>query len=173
MGEKVDMLLDGNIQRNGTTLYITVGGRGKDCECTRDNPYSGGYNGGGNSVGSGNSYEGGGGGGATSIQTSLIGDGQLKNYKNNRDNVLIVAGGGGGAYTAGGWISGEYIDAFNSGADGGGDSGGANSYTRYVADKKEYNAGNKATQTEGFAFGQGDNCAGGGWYGGYLSLIHI
>lgn len=67
-------------------------------------------------------YEGGGGGGATSIQTSLIGDGQLKNYEANRSNVLIVAGGGGGGSTSPGWQEDDgYYSSSVSGAPGGGE----------------------------------------------------
>lgn len=49
------------------------------------------------------------GGGATSIQNSLIGDGQLKNYKNSRGNVIIVAGGGGAGERENGGNGGGYV----------------------------------------------------------------
>ena len=49
------------------------------------------------------------GGGATSIQNYLIGDGQLRNYKNNRGNVIIVAGGGGAGERENGGNGGGYL----------------------------------------------------------------
>lgn len=68
-----------------------------------------------------NIYEGGGGGGATSIQTSIIGDGQLKNYESNKSNVLIVAGGGGGGSTSPGSQEEDgFYSSSVSGAPGGG-----------------------------------------------------
>lgn len=92
----------------GTTYYIAVGGNGTS---SLGNGAKGGWNGGGSSSGYGGS-----GGGATSIYSSLIGDGQLSNYKNNRNNILIVAGGGGGTYydtsfyDSTTYIPGEYYD---------------------------------------------------------------
>ena len=96
------------------TLIIAVGGKGGAGSGYGGNGTAGagGWNGGGNgsngsgSLPSGGKYQGGsGGGGATSIQLSLIGDGQLKNYSSNKDKVLIVAGGagatGGCGYTPG------------------------------------------------------------------------
>ena len=89
----------------GDILYITVGGQGENGLSYASNSfYIGGYNGGGNAL-SDNSTVWGGGGGATSIQNALIGDGQLKNYENNKSNVLIVAGAGGG----GGWHYKQYL----------------------------------------------------------------
>ena len=49
------------------------------------------------------------GGGATSIQNYLIGDGQLRNYKNNIGNVIIVAGGGGAGEREHGGKGGGYL----------------------------------------------------------------
>ena len=63
-------------------LFISVGNGGE--EPNRTKPYNGGGQGSAN------------GGGATSIQNAMIGDGQLKNYSNNLDNIIIVSGGGGG-----------------------------------------------------------------------------
>ena len=88
--------------KKGDILYIGVGGKGKDCDYTRDDPNSGGYNGGGNSSGSNKSYEGGGGGGATHIALNKN-LGVLANYKNDKNSILIVAGGGAGASTGGNW----------------------------------------------------------------------
>ncbi|MDE7395435.1 MAG: hypothetical protein K2M95_04890, partial [Clostridiales bacterium] len=80
-----------------TTLYVAVGGHGSDRYWSeRKTPViggGGGWNGGGNTI----SHTGSGGGGATHIALSKQGDGQLKNYASNKNDVLIVAGGGGGA----------------------------------------------------------------------------
>ena len=63
-------------------LYIIVGNGGQEPNSAKP------YNGGG--LGSAN------GGGATSIQKSIVGDGQLVNYVNNKEDIIIVSGGGGG-----------------------------------------------------------------------------
>lgn len=89
-----------------TTLYVCVGGQGE--WAAPENPpipkgYNplGGYNGGGN--GGTETDEApkpenaAGGGGATHIATSLQGTGVLSEYRNHKNDVLIVAGGGGGA----------------------------------------------------------------------------
>ncbi len=123
-----------------TTLYITVGGKGKSITANSSDYHqsgvAGGYNGGG-SGGNGASWGfpgGTGGGGATNITTSLISTGELKHYNAAKDKVLIVAGGGGGA----GW---ETV-----GGAGGGLSGVTVSATH---------TSTGGTQTEGYAFGQG------------------
>ena len=86
-------------------LYIIVGGKGTDGDdYSTVKIYDGGYNGGGNAKSDGGTVWGAG-GGATSIQNLLIDDGQLKNYSNNIENVLIVSGGGGGA----GWHYKKYL----------------------------------------------------------------
>lgn len=72
----------------GTTLYIAVGGMGGASK----SGYAGGWNGGGNAY----VPYGASGGGATSIQTSLIGDGQLKNYASKKSDVMLAVGGGAG-----------------------------------------------------------------------------
>lgn len=135
------------------TLYIAVGGINKST--------AGGWNGGGNGDKVSNGY---GGAGATSIQSNLRGDGQLKCYADYKDEVLLVAGG------AGGW------GVFGSTGQGGGSSSGYGSV---------YSGGRigNATQTSGYAFGQGQSAnvnrrpggsrggyqagGGGGWYGGF------
>ena len=99
-----------------------------------------------------------GGGGATHISTK---SGTLPSYKNaaNAANyVLIVAGGGGGC-------------SDNSGY--GGSGGGLNGDNGKESD---YFSGRGGSQTEGYAFGQGEptrrwqsSAGGGGWYGGYAS----
>jgi len=94
------------VLNKGNSLYITVGGT--------STTNVGGYNGGGNGSESTPYQNLGGGGGATHIATSDLGE--LKNYSNNRDNIVMVAGGGGGTYhyipntfTADGGHAGGYI----------------------------------------------------------------
>lgn len=81
------------------------------------------------------------GGGATHIAKVT---GQLSALENNLSDILIVAGGGGG-----GLIREE--TAYR-GSDAGGIAG---------------NGDSSADQTTGYAFGQGEDGAGGGLYGGY------
>ena len=78
------------------TIYVSVGGKGKEGSLTSINP--GGWNGGGDGQWDhGDDESMAGGGGCCSIQKSLKGDGQLKNYESVKNaDVLIVAGGGGG-----------------------------------------------------------------------------
>jgi hypothetical protein len=103
-------------------------------------PVAGGWNGGGNGRTWVDNKIQSGGGGATSIQNSLIGDGQLKNYSNNKNNVIIVAGGGGG--TGGETAQYSYATAHHGG-DGGGFNGGSGAAqnTAWI--------GTGGTQTEG------------------------
>ena len=141
------------------SLFVCVGSRpGSDRK--------GGFNGGGQSLLHGD-YIGGGGGGCTSIVSSLIGDGQLKNYESAKTNVIIVAGGGGGSDDIGG-------DDGTGGAGGG--LNGSNAYNSgtLISGTGTYGCG--GTQSSGFAFGQGSSSkdapndaggGGGGWYGGY------
>ena len=142
-------------------LYIVVGGKGEDGV---DNYNAqGGYNGGGGGSDDRHDDEsGGGGGGAThiAINNNL---GELKNYIDNKDNVLIVAGGGGGSA----WYEAP-------------SAGGYQSYS------DSHSATSIATQTEGYAFGQGQSAViteeataaadgngggGGGWYGGFYQDV--
>ena len=157
----------------GEKLYINVGGAGETGSLTKC--ASGGYNGGGRGTndgggcGSPNDDEAsGGGGGATHIAKV---SGLLKNLESQKDKVLIVAGGGGGA-------------SYNTYAgSGGGSVGGFTDNTTSLY----------PTDTEGYAFGQGQdatgtkqtsNCTagvssscdgvgggGGGYYGGYTQDI--
>ena len=151
---------------SGSILYITIGGEGKSLTANSSDYHqtgvAGGYNGGGNG-GDGASWGfpgGTGGGGATHIATSLIDDGQLKKYVDNKDAIVIVAGGGGGA----GW---ETVGGY-----GGGLSGGT------VTASHTSTGG---TQSTGYSFGQGSpgytghdtpgssegsGGSGGGYYGG-------
>ena len=125
----------------GEIIYIAVGGQGANGNLR--GWANGGWNGGGrgsNDSGGGSSSSddeaSAGGGGATSITTTLRGDGRLSYYENYKDEVLMVAGGGGGA-------------SYDMGpGSGGGINGGANSIGQY------------ATQTSGYAFGQGQNGSG-------------
>ena len=151
-------------------IYVSVGGKGQDG--TYQSRTKGGWNGGGDGEWDHSDDEFmAAGGGCTSIQKSLKGDGQLKNYESVKNtDVLIVAGGGGGGYSV-------YYSIDNS-QYAGGDIG---SKTGYITSANNMTYGNQATQTSGYAFGIGQsasydynkykNCdvagAGGGWYGGY------
>ncbi len=154
-------------------IYVSVGGKGQDG--TYQSRAKGGWNGGGDGEWDHNDDECmGAGGGCTSIQKSLKGDGQLKNYESVKNtDVLIVAGGGGGGYSV-------YYSIDNSQYAG----GEIGSKTGYVTSANNMTYGNQATQTSGYAFGIGQsasydynkykNCdvpgGGGGWYGGYTII---
>ena len=151
------------------TLYICVGGVGKN-NIGNAVPGAGGYNGGGNG-GRALLYtcqSGSGGGGATHIATTDRG--VLSNYSSYRNEVLIVAGGGGGANS---W--------FGSGAGHGGGTSGSNVSALNGAVTQG------GTQTTGYAFGQGESAGvkyadaygsegngggGGGWYGVYAHMAY-
>ena len=160
----------GNVYLNaGQTLYISVGGQGATPK-TGTIP-AGGWNGGGKGMHDHSDDEvGGAGGGATSITKTLVGDGQLKNYASYQHQVVIVAGGGAGSI----WQS------TTGGGVGGGLNGGLGTGSAGVS---------AATQTSGYAFGQGEDGywdsswganqaadgmsgGGGGWYGGRSSRQH-
>lgn len=86
----------------GAKLYIAVGGAGDNDV----NTGGGGWNGGGDAdliqttvPDAGGAHQPG--GGATSIYNVLIGDGQLVNYENDINSIVIAAGGGGGFYGGG------------------------------------------------------------------------
>ena len=126
------------------------------------------------------------GGGATSIQKSLIFDGQLKHYESIKDSeVLIVAGGGGGSewyYTP--------TDYYTPVGGAGGGTNGEDGFTGYLNDVEPCLGAKGGTQTSGGkstidgrscsqtivdgSFGQGGYTlggdgggqGGGGWYGG-------
>ena len=150
---------------NGEELYIAVGGQGKDGVL---GIAAGGWNGGGSGEWDHADDEAiAGAGGATSITTSLIGDGQLKNYESVKTtDVVIVAGGGGSVSNASG-----------KKPNGGGVSGNEGVYSS-TSGVKITVAG--ATQTTGYKFGEGESskrnatlyynseigAGGGGWYGG-------
>ena len=163
-----------NIKLNkNDKLYVTVGGRGEDGKL--NNIAKGGFNGGGNGTWDHNDDEAGaGGGGATSIQNSLLGDGQLKNYENNKSSVLIVAGGSAGN---GMTVHSDYFSKYKF-SYGGGFIGGVGGTTK-AGNSNDYTIFNAATQDNGYTFGLGQSTdditgnynqeapgAGGGWYGG-------
>ena len=144
---------------SGDNLYVMTGGTGVIP--------AGGTNGGGDG-GNGNDRSGWGGGGATHIALNNN-RGELKNYVDNKNEVLIVAGGGGGTNShgtvgAGGGLNGQNSTNHNGATFAGG------------------------TQTDGYAFGQGEKgsdwtCGhvnygadakpggGGGWYGGHAIQV--
>ena len=155
---------------DGQIIYIAVGGGA-----------GGIWNGGGYSVGGGMN-----GGGATSIQKSLISDGQLYHYESVKEtDVLIVAGGGGGSewyYTP--------TDYYTPVGGAGGGTNGEDGFTGYLNDVEPCLGAKGGTQTSGGkstidgrscsqtivdgSFGQGGYTlggdgggqGGGGWYGG-------
>ncbi len=159
----------------GTILYLNVGGQGEEASF-KNRKSVGGYNGGGsggvgpynywiNSRKESNPISSAGGGGATHVATK---SGLLSTLSNSINQILIVAGGGGGATPC------PYN--LNVAGTGGGISGGLG----YVYSNIFVNGG---TQTEGYAFGQGQDGhdsiqgtsgdaegsggGGGGFYGGY------
>ena len=151
------------IEKNDTTLYIVCGGKGVDATSTGSEKRAGGYNGGGNTYGTGSKYTGSG-GGATHIALQT---GILSALSSAKDKVLLVAGGGGG----GGYESSSFT---STGGHGGGTSGGNGTTTN-----SSYTTGKGGSQTAGGAgyqgagsFGQGGHATadavggGGGYYGG-------
>ncbi|WP_081618604.1 fimbrillin family protein [Segatella paludivivens] len=153
-------------------LYISIGGAGANG--TTMNTTLGGWNGGASRVGTNPDHIVGGGGGCTSIQSTFMGDGQLKNYETVKDiEVLIVAGGGGGGFwrTASGYI-------FSGVGGNGGGITGENGTSGWTETSQPWGSG--GTQTSGgtnsydepgsFGMGGGDQNlhagGGGGWYGG-------
>jgi len=150
-------------------LYIAVGGAGMKGGCgwsTGKDDYdaAGGYNGGGAGkwygTGDNPNYKvvASGGGGATHIgKTNNI----LKDT--SVSNLYIVAGGGGG--TGDSCAAGR--NTTSAGGTGGGTSGGSSSSRNY-GDNDTTITKEGASQTSGYAYGQGGNQGGGGgFYGGY------
>ena len=163
----------GNVSlQAGNVLYVVVGGAGMKGGCgwsTGKDDYTayGGYNGGGTGrwLGTGDNANytvvAGGGGGATHIgKTNAL----LKNTAIG--NLYIVAGGGGG--TGDSCAAGRGTSS--GGGSGGGTNGGSTSSNNYGGnDTHTTNAG--ATQSSGYAYGQGgDYGGGGGLYGGYGAI---
>lgn len=152
--------------KKNTILYVVNGGKGygSGATGTGGKNWSGGYNGGGNGgtdgVSSGRGAWGSSGGGATHI--ALV-TGLLKDIGKTVFDTsgLIVAGGGGGNGGQQGWEDdGTSAYEGHGGGSGGGLTGGNSS-----------SGGQGATQTSGYAFGQGDGYwhsgGGGGYYGGH------
>lgn len=126
-----------NLSKN-QQLYIAVGGTGQNSSKTEIVGAPGGYNGGGNSDGRGH----GSGGGATSIYDTLLNDGQLVNYENNKENIVLVAGGGGGGQV---YNTGDISKYSGYGGSGGGYIGGSGQLTGTMA----YGYGTGGTQESG------------------------
>lgn len=160
------------IQEN-SSIYISVGGQGENGLYQTDS--TGGWNGGGNGTWDHCDDEStAGGGGATSIQNTLIDDGQLKNYEQIKSiDVLIVSGGGGSTSAA--YSSGREL--FVGITSSGGGFKGVNGLS--ILGKKAVEGG---SQESGYAFGQGENAkyvysnselgaGGGGFYGGYAAIV--
>ena len=137
------------------------------------------YGGGGVGYGVSTGYRSGGGGlGAiySEYNASTYGDGQLTNYVNAKDKILMVAGGGGGAedfYTAN-WANNTYYCSYNVCSNAYGGNGGVNPTTGYVPSQN--NATGATAESGAYAFGLGENYAayhnassgggGAGYYGG-------
>ena len=149
---------------NNQEVFVVVGGKGGDTT-NANQTGKGGFNGGGTSNGDGDT-EWSGGGGATHIATI---NGVLSSLSSNKDKVFLVAGGGGG----GGY---HYVLSENrphSGGSGGGAQGGN-------GDSQANDGGFGGTQTNGYAFGKGQDGknsghgsgGGGGYYGGYSGYTH-
>lgn len=174
----------------GQTIYIAVGGAGKEVISKLSSgreSVEGGWNGGGQAISDGYRNHSGSGGGATHFALTSIGNGTLSAYKDNQNDVLLVAGGGGGSYIS------TLIHYWSFGGYGGGEAGGEavvhhgrtsplnNSGFIYV-DGLTIPGGTQESQTGSNnmyaygTFGQGtdaeynitgvDSGAGGGWYGG-------
>lgn len=151
----------------GQTLYVNVGGHGGDCvpmaETTWDN--AAGWNGGA-IPGNGSGGYSGGGGGATSIATTNRG--VLQNYKQYKNEVLVVAGGGSGGSAASAGEGGTVLYAGtgtnNSVVNGASTGRLAVQSTTLSNDWNYFGIGqNPGTNTDG---GGG----GGGWVGGRRGL---
>ena len=162
--------------KKGDKLYVNVGGAGQGGAVSTN--YTGGYNGGGATNGTGVDHYHASGGGATHIakvsgQLASIGVSKL-------DQVLIVAGGGGGAYihNAGtgyasiGGSGGGYIGtaATTSGSNGKQGLGGSQTAGG------RYTSSTETTSTIFGSFGKGGtpsaswgSAGGGGYYGGGAS----
>ena len=100
----------------GKTIYISCGGKGQDrlyMNKIQDSTV-GGWNGGarpGWNASNASGYSGAG-GGATSITTTLRGNGELINYANHKDEVIMVAGGGAGGSSTTAGMGGTVLYAY-------------------------------------------------------------
>ena len=157
----------GQVELNaGDTLYVYVGGAGIGAS-TRGETLTGGYNGGGSVTGNSDvNHITASGGGATHIART---DGLLYTLESDKDQILIVAGGGGGARNQENHIAAA---RWGNGGSGGGTTGGG-AFSNYATTNTPWEiTENVATQTTGYAFGQGadatgQSAGGGGYYGGY------
>lgn len=157
-----------------TTLYIAIGGAGSGGIYAN---YSGGYNGGGDTNGSGSDHYHSSGGGATHIATA---SGLLSSLSFNTSSILIVAGGGGGGYrhrvgaqyssiggNGGGYIGGDSTISGSNGKQGlGGTQSSGGKYSGYTESTStifgSFGLGGKPSASWGSA-------GGGGYYGGGAS----
>ena len=159
----------------GDTLYINVGGQGKECPYGADSCVNnGGYNGGGYATPNHQFTSSGGGATHIALQSGL-----LYTLASSEDKVLIVAGGGGGSgYNNGkkgyGGSGGGYIANSGTGDDGSiGSSGGS-----------QLSGGHPGTNTSEVLRGSGVfglgasydrdyffNGGGGGYYGGGATYV--
>ena len=144
----------------GKTIYVSCGGKGADClymnQIGADTV--GGWNGGAR-PGSNPSLSGysGAGGGATSITTTLRGNGELINYKDYKNEVIMVAGGGAGGSSSTAGMGGTVLYAYTE---------SSSSFPGEVVNNAPSNllSGNFALgQNPGSEDGGG---GGGGWVGG-------
>ena len=140
--------------KKGQVLYISVGQAGwthYGNQSLASNPSYGAGGRAGN-TGSGGNWSGVG-GGATMIATSLYGNGDIRNYANDKNSILLVAGGGGGGSASVAGAGGEVL---------------------YVGSGSSYSQQSPWTGGKlGTAFGTGQNPGssdggggGGGWIGG-------
>ncbi len=161
----------------GEVLYVAVGGKGEDAaDADGDKVLNGGWNGGGAAKGSSDGDTvWGSGGGATHIAIGTN-EGELRNYLETQEKVLLVAGGGGGA---GYKFEGENVGSNDGGAGGGyfgvkgistcGENGAVGGQSEDMPVHAErfpgsFGAGGDGTAwTEGVTGGAG---GGSGWYGG-------
>jgi len=137
-----------------TNIYVNVGGSGETAYLS-SGVHKGGYNGGGNSYLTAYAS----GGGATHFATT---PGLLSSLVDNKDSILLVSAGG-GASCADPMGGGYCIAGSGGGISGVNASAGSSGYG---------SAGYGATQTTGYAFGQGFDANGtdksggaGGYYG--------
>lgn len=167
-------------------IYVVVGCEGKTLmNSVKGTTLEGGYNGGGQALLDAIKNYQGSGGGATHFATNNLGE--LKNFENNKSDVLLVAGGGGGSYSS------TAINYYSVGGFGGGQLGGsAFVYYKYITSPLingsyvyyyglEIPGASQLSQSDTNmyiygTFGKGtdaitgitgsDAGAGGGWYGG-------
>lgn len=167
-------------------IYVVVGCEGKTLmNSVKGTTLEGGYNGGGQALLDVIKNYQGSGGGATHFATNNLGE--LKNFENNKSDVLLVAGGGGGSYSS------TEINYYSVGGFGGGQLGGSAfvyykyrtsplinaSYVYYYgleipgasqlsqSDTNMYIYGTFGKGTDAITGITGSDAgAGGGWYGG-------